>query len=76
MLIFVKDVSVNICIQRLVVFQITQELVRGTSNLLVASMYWIVAFQIDVFDVSLFEEIPNRSSFWINNVDNQIGNEY
>ena len=75
MLIFVQDVSVNICIQRLVVFQITQELVRGTSNLLVASMYWIVAFQIDVFDVSLFEEIPNRSSFWINNVDNQIGNE-
>ena len=36
---------------------------RATSNLLVASMYLIVEFQIDVFDVSLFEEIPNRSSF-------------
>ena len=40
----------------------TQELVRGTSNLLVANMYWMVAFKIHVFDASLFEETPNRSN--------------
>ena len=44
------------------IYQTTQELVRGTSNLLVANMYWMVAFKIHVFDASLFEETPNRSS--------------
>ena len=34
------------------VFQMTQELVRGTSNLLVAKMYWMIAFKIHVFDAS------------------------
>ena len=40
----------------------TQELVRGTSNLLVAKMYWMVAFKIHVFHASLFKETPNRSN--------------
>ena len=40
----------------------TQELVRGTSNLLVANMCWMVAFETHVFDASLFEETPNRSN--------------
>ena len=40
----------------------TQELVRRTSNLLVANMYWMVAFKTHVFDASLFEEMPNRNS--------------
>ena len=38
----------------------TQELVRRTSNLLVANMHWMVAFKIQVFD-TLFEKMPNRS---------------
>ena len=38
----------------------TQELLRETSNLLAANMYWMVAFKI--FDVSLFEETPNRGN--------------
>ena len=33
-----------------------------TSNLLVANMYWIGAFQMHVYDPSLFEETPNRSN--------------
>ena len=41
----------------------THKLVRGTSNLLVANMYWMVAFKIHVFDASLFEETPNRSNW-------------
>ena len=40
----------------------TDELVRGTSNLLVANMYWKVAFKIHVFDASLFEETLNGSN--------------
>ena len=50
----------------MLIFQTTQELVRGTSNLLVANMYWIVAFKIHVFDPSLFEETPSRgnSEIW------------
>ena len=40
--------------------KITQELVRETSNLLVTNMYWMIAFKTLVFDVSLFEEMPNR----------------
>ena len=44
------------------IFQTTQESVRGTSNLLIASMYWMVAFKIHVFDTSLFEETANRSN--------------
>ena len=40
----------------------TQELVRGTSNLLVDNMHWMVALKIHVFDASLFEETPNRSN--------------
>ena len=31
-------------------------------NLLVANMYCMVAFKIHVFDASLFEETPSRSS--------------
>ena len=42
-------------------FQTTQGLVRGASNLFVANMYWMVAFKIHVFDASLFEETPNKS---------------
>ena len=38
----------------------THKLVRGTSNLLVANMYWMVAFKIHVSDASLLEETPNR----------------
>ena len=80
-------------------FQMSQELVRRTSNLLVTNMYWMVAFKIYVFDASLFEETPNRSnseiwnhfyhecflqyfegcprvsSFHLNNLDNEVGNE-
>ena len=47
---------------KIVNFQTTQELVRGTSNLLLANDYWIVAFKIQVFDASLFEQTPNRSN--------------
>ena len=36
--------------------------VRGTSNLLVANMYWMIAFKIHLFYASLFEETPNRSN--------------
>ena len=43
----------------------TEELVRGTSNLLVTLMYWMLAFKIHVFDASLFEETPNKSNFEI-----------
>ena len=32
------------------------------SNLFVANMDWMAAFKIHVFDVSLFEETPNRSN--------------
>ena len=42
--------------------QTTQELVRGASNLLVANIYWVLAFKIHVFDNSLFEEMTNRSN--------------
>ena len=42
-------------------FQTTQGLVRGASNLFVANMYSMVAFKIHVFDASLFEETPNKS---------------
>ena len=38
------------------------QLVEGTSNFLVANMYWMVAFKVHVFDVSLFEETRNRSN--------------
>ena len=47
---------------KIVNFQTTQELVRGRSNLLVANEYWIVAFKIQVFDASLFDQTPNRSN--------------
>ena len=40
----------------------TQELVRGTSNLLVANMYWMIAFKIHVFGASFFEEMLKRSN--------------
>ena len=33
-----------------------QELVKGTSHLLVANMYWMVAFKVHVFDASLFDK--------------------
>ena len=47
------------------IFQMTEELVGGTSNLLVTLMYWMLAFKIHVFDASLFEETPNKSNFEI-----------
>ena len=43
------------------IFQMSQELVRRMSNLLVANMHWMVAFKIQVFD-TLFEKMPNRSN--------------
>ena len=50
----------------MLIFQRTQELGRGTSNLLVVNMYWMVAFKLYVFDTSLFEQTPNRrnSKIW------------
>ena len=42
-------------------FKTNQKLVRGTSNLLVERILSIVVFKIDVFCVSLKEEIPNKS---------------
>ena len=42
-------------------FKTNQKLVRGTSNLLVDRILSIVVFKIDVFCVSLKEEIPNKS---------------
>ena len=41
----------------------TQELVRGTINLLVANMYWMVAFKIHVLDASLFEGTQHNSRY-------------
>ena len=38
------------------IFQTIQELVIGMPNLLVVNMHWMVAFKIQVFDASLFEE--------------------
>ena len=34
-------------------------------NLSIAKLYLMVAFKIHVFDVSLFEETPNRSNLII-----------
>ena len=42
-------------------FKTNQKLVRGTSNLLVERIESIMVFKIDVFFVSLKEEIPNKS---------------
>ena len=39
-----------------------QELIRGTSNLSDETIYSIVAFKIDVFDVLLIEELLNKST--------------
>ena len=36
--------------------------VRKKSNLLVANVYWMVAFKRHVFDTSLFEEMPSKSN--------------
>ena len=44
------------------IFQSTQYLVTETSNLLVGTMYWMIAFKVHVFDAWLFEETPNRSN--------------
>ena len=41
--------------------QMIQELVRGTSNLIVANIYWLAAFKIHVFEASLFQETPNST---------------
>ena len=38
------------------IFQTTQGLVRGMTNLLVAIMYWMVVSKIHAFDASLFEQ--------------------
>ena len=47
------------------IIQTLREYVRGTSNLLVANMYWMLAFQIYVFAALLSEETPNRiSEIW------------
>ena len=43
-------------------FKTNQKLVRGTSNLLFERIYSIVVFKIDVFFLSLKEEIPNKSA--------------
>ena len=43
------------------IFQTTQEIVIGTSNLLVDNMYWMVTFKIHVFNASLFEEMPGAT---------------
>ena len=40
----------------------TQDLVRKTSDLLAANVYWMVAFKMHAFDASLFEKTPNRSN--------------
>ena len=58
----VVDGSVNLCIRKFESFKTAQELVRGSSNRLVANMYWMAAFKVLVFDASLFEETPKRSS--------------
>ena len=42
-------------------FKTNQKLVRGTSNLLVERIESIMVFKIDVFFVSLKEEIPKKS---------------
>ena len=42
-------------------FKTNQKLVRGTSNLLVKRILSVVVFKINVFCVSLKEEIPNKS---------------
>ena len=42
-------------------FKTNQELVRGTSSLLVERIYSILVFKIDVSFVSLKEEVPNKS---------------
>ena len=57
----VRDRSVNICIQKCESFK-RLKIVRRTSNLLVANMYWMIAFKIHVFDTSLVKETPNRSN--------------
>ena len=50
---------------------------KSFSSQHVLNMYWIVAFKIHVFDVSLFEETPNRVySFHLNNLGNEVGNEF
>ena len=82
------------------IIQTTQKWVREMSNNLVGNIYWMVVFKINVFDASLFEETPNRSSleicqsflslmfslqyiegcprvsFYLNNLDNEVGNEW
>ena len=41
-------------------FKTLQELERGTSNLLVADMFWMVEFTRPVIGASLFEQMPSR----------------
>ena len=59
------------------IFQTIQVLVRRTSNLLVANMYWMVACKFNVFD-ALFEKKPSRrnshiwKSFFIMNIFSNI----
>ena len=76
---------------KMLMFQTTQGLASGASNLLVANMYQMVALKIHVFDAYVFEETPNKSiirfgnhfyhgcprvsPFPLNNLDNELGNE-
>ena len=47
----------------MLIFQNDTSVSEGTSNVLVANMYWRIAFKIFVFDASLFEETPYKSHF-------------
>ena len=50
------------CCSRRYCFQTTEDLVRGASNFLVVTMYYMLAFKIHAFDTFLFEETPNISN--------------
>ena len=61
----IGDSCVSICIQKSESFKTTQEIVSGTSNLLVVNLFGMVVFKILVLDAILFEETLNRSSYEI-----------
>ena len=50
------------CIFKAVNLSNDSRVVRKKSNLLVANVYWMVAFKRHVFDASLFEETPSKSN--------------
>ena len=89
MLTIVGDGGFNINIQKCKSFKTSKELVIVMSNLLIANMYWMVAFKILEFDAvrfanhfyhecfpQYFEGCPRVSSFHLNNLDNEVGNEW